>query len=353
LEGPSILLYRDPDGTRYEIESPPTSTVDPSALATELGLPSYVDLSPSQVQRAVVTIWSCINAPSSLDNIKDRKKIGGPLTPLLFGGAAVKLLSASANEAGGPMNRLIRDVDYVIRRGQGSDFVLLLSSLSKIAGSRYHHFLTSGDRRFNAIRAGDRYRVRCVDWTLDSKPVVGWVDILADRIEMRHKVDVRDEFQRAKTNRYTIGVERLLMSKCQMITEADSKEAAMLEQSGQEFRVLKYSHYREGKVLVGMEAKDMTDVCALLHDIVSEDSGEVTSRLRSCLLNDPRLTLTLRLNVENIIYRGEWLRKRGFKENQISRIQEAGERLLRSIPPSDKKWSRPWWNRDVDTPLIN
>jgi len=348
-----ILLYRDLDGTVHDIEKPPTSKLDFREVSRHLGLPGYLEPFCSPLQRAVFTIWVASNSSSLMSGHPDAKKVGGPLNPLLMGGAAVKLLCPSANEPMGPMNRKLKDLDYVVKKEQGSRFIVLLANMSGFAGSKYHHFLTSGDRRFNAIRAGDRYRIRSVDWTEDMQPIVNWVDVLVEKVEMRHVVDVRDEFSKdPKLNHHTIGVENLLLTKCQMIMEIESKEHDALVQSGQEFRILKCPWYRKNRFVIGMEEKDMLDTCALLHDHFIQDSSVKVEKIKAMISKDQKFTLTFRLNIENILERFEFLRSKGMSERQLSRVAEAAHGILGALPDSKKRWDKPWWNTDVDTPTV-
>jgi hypothetical protein len=343
-----ISVYEETDGSRYVVEYPPTSKVDLDQLASELALPAYIDMKSAMVANAIVTLWASYNI-DILSTKYEGLKIKGALTPLLMGGIAVKFLSKSSNEPG-PMNRLVKDIDYVVKREHGGSFLLLLDNLSKIAGSKFYHFLTSSDKRFNALRAGDRYRIRTVNWTEHNK--LGWVDVLVDKVEMRHKIDVRDEFARARENVYTIGVEKLLITKCQMIEEIDKHQFSLLQESGQEFRVLNYPYYKEGKYLIGMEEKDMMDVAALLCDYL-EKSDAIARKISSLMSRDEKLLLTFRLNLENLANRMDWLKVKGLSEVQLSRIDESLSMIARMLPSSRKRWDKPWWNKDIDTPVVN
>lgn len=346
-----VLLYREQDGTSYEIETPPVSSVEIGSVAAELDVPVYVDMSYCPMERAILSLWAAARAPTSMRLGLGWKSTDAPLVPLLLGGAAVKMLCPSANSKAGPLNRRINDLDYVTRKNQAGKFVLLLSNLSGLAGSRYYHFLTSSDKRFNAIRAGDRYRIRAVDWSEDGRPTVTSVDVFAEKIEMRHRIEVKREFDVARQNNFTIGPEKLLISKCQLIMDAEKSKAKEIEDSGQGFRVLRYPHYREDRFILGMEEKDMIDVCALLQDRGQAEDGISLPKMRA-ELRDQRFLLTVRLNLENVLSRTEWMRRKGLSESQISRILEAGSEILRGLPAVDKKWPGPWWNTGVETPAI-
>jgi hypothetical protein len=344
-----VRVYEGPGGEVYEVELPPRSAVDLEGLRVKLGMPTYLDLTDPLMQRALVTIWASAIAPSAFKGIREGRSLDAPLLPLLMGGAAVKVLSPSANVPGGPMNRRIHDLDFVLPRSQAGKFVLLLSLLDGVAGSRFKHFLTSNDKRFNALRAGERYRVRGLDWVDLKKPAVSVVDVFVEKIDMRHRVPVSNEFARAEANLHTIGFEKLIMSKCQLISDFDSKDVTPADRL--EDRVLRWPHYRQDKLIIGMEEKDMLDVCALLLD--GEESGRPdVGRLRR-ELSDQKFLLTVRLNLENLLSREGWMKAKGLSQGQVSHVKEACARILSALPEIDKKWSKPWWNTDVDTPSVN
>jgi len=125
-----ISVYEETDGSRYVVEYPPTSKVDLDQLASELALPAYIDMKSAMVANAIVTLWASYNIDILLKKYEGLK-IKGALTPLLMGGIAVKFLSKSSNEPG-PMNRLVKDIDYVVKREHGGSFLLLLDNLSKL-----------------------------------------------------------------------------------------------------------------------------------------------------------------------------------------------------------------------------
>jgi hypothetical protein len=354
LEGSKkIILYRDPDGTLYQLDKLPSCLVDVTTVAKELGLPDYVDLAVPAIERACVSIWASFNASRILGSVMGGTGISTPVTPLLLGGAAVKMLCPVANKPFGPMERKVNDLDFVVPKSEGSKFTKLLSLLSYVAGTRYHHFLTQGDRRFNAIRAGDRFRIHCVDWTLYCDPIVGWLDIFVGRIDMRHRIEIMEEFTEARRNIYTIGLEKMLMSKCQSINDIQAKDLGLVKESAQEFRILGYRYYDPRRIILGLEEKDFLDVCALLHDHPPQEDGVNPTKLASLLKRDEKFLLTFRLNLENIVVRAEWLHDKRLTESQISRVSDAAGAILKALPSVDKKWTKPWWNTSVDTPLVS
>lgn len=348
------MLYRERDGRVYTIEEPLNSEVELGRVRSELGLPDYVDLNQNTVKRAAVTIWFSANAPSLLAGRKSQPKEG--LYPLLMGGAAVKMLCESANQQGNPLNRSIGDIDFIVSKKDGSKFIQVLQEMSSVVGRAYHYFLTESDKMFNALRAGTRYRVRAVEGVLNGEAIVRTTDIFVEKVELRHTVKLEEEdFRQAKTNIYTVGPEKLLLTKAQVITEVDRKSLPELEAAGQTFRILNYPYYKESKLIIGMEKKDVLDVCALLYDrVLDPKQGPRLDphRLSELLRRDQKLLLTVTLNLQNILERSDWLRSVGLSERQISRVNEAAKTILDALPKPEKKWDKPWWNTDVETPII-
>jgi hypothetical protein len=189
------VLTEDYDKTRYEVEVPLTSTVDYNQVRSELQIPEYVDPTSYLMERGIVTIWAALNPgrirklATGLEQLKIKDQ---PIPVLLFGGGAVKMLCPVANDRSSPLFRNIDDIDLIASRKRAQDLYKLLLAIGDACGTRYYHFVTRTDRRFNALRAGKRYRVRAIDKILggDSlKP--GTLDIFTDEIDLRHKVDVR------------------------------------------------------------------------------------------------------------------------------------------------------------------
>jgi hypothetical protein len=347
------VLFEDIDGSRIELNLPLSSSIDLKSISGELEIPSYVDVSYFPVKRAIVTLWLSYNADrlSSLyPNVLKKNISKNPIQALLFGGVAVKLLCPSANEKSNPFFRAVKDADFIIPRKQGWPFYNLLLQMGDLVGTQYFHFVTPTDRMFNAWRHGDRYRIRTID-DLDEKgmPKVGVMDVFCDAVDLRHKVDVKEAFEEYKRNIYTIGLENFLLSKAQYIIEADKQQVLKLKDSTINERILPYS-YQEDKVLVGMEEKDVKDVCAILldHDVgpgLKVDTNKIALKLRK----DKKFALTFRLNLENIALKPETLKRLGATERQISKIMEGVQSILRAVPPISKRWDKPWWNTAVES----
>jgi hypothetical protein len=352
------LLTEDYDRTRYEVETPLTSTLDYKLVRSELHIPEYVDPTSYLLERGIVTIWAAMNpgtitklasAPEQL-KIKDQ-----PIPVLLFGGGAVKMLCPVANDRNSPLFRDIDDIDLIASRKRAQDLYKLLLALGDICGTRYYHFVTRTDRRFNAMRAGKRYRVRAIDRILSEdslKP--GTLDIFTDEIDLRHKLDVRPALDDPEGNLYTIGAENVLMAKCQYIFDAPRSVQKEIVQQGLEYRVLNYPAYRSDRLLMGIEEKDIKDICSIFitYDL-GEGKGNLNpQKIRQVMERDKKFSLTFRLNLESFQRNEKFLKDIGMSRTDIERVVSRVSAMLAALPEVDKKWSNPWWNVDVETPQI-
>ncbi|MDH5635615.1 MAG: hypothetical protein OEY47_02995 [Candidatus Bathyarchaeota archaeon] len=350
------ILYEDVDGTTYEVELPLTSKVDPEEIREELGVPSYVDMNYFPMKSAMVTIWAALNAKELHKQYPEafKKRVSKkPIPTLLFGGAAVKICCKDANGRS-PLSRKIKDTDYIVPKKQGLDFYKLLLKMDKAFGTYYKSFATMNDRRFIAWRHGERYRVTTIEGIAEEGiPIVGVMDVLCDRIDLRHEINVEDAFERYKENLYTIGLEYLILSKTQFIMDYPKENLDKLKEHEQEYRILPYHHYADDKVVLGMEDKDVKDVCAIFLDhSIGNGIGEISSeKIGKVLKKDQKLALTTTLNLANLAEKTDML-KRWVKKSECATITDRIQTLLKGVPKVDKKWDRPWWNTAVETPVI-
>jgi hypothetical protein len=351
-----FILYRDLDGTAYDVELPLTSNVDVEELRESLGLPSYIDLNYFPMRSAMVTLWASVNAPKLHElypHAFEKRVSKEPIPALLFGGAAVKILCRSAN-SGGSLARAIKDTDFIVPKKQGIDFYKLLLNMDKAFGTQYKSFATANDRRFNAWRHGERYRLTTINGiTEEGLPKITVLDLFCDCIDLRHKVEVKDVFERFRENLYTIGLEHLLLSKAQFILDMPKECIEQLRRCECDYRILSYSYYAEDKIIVGMEDKDVKDVCAIFldHEIGTGREKIDSQKLRKVLEKDKKLALTVTLNLKNLIENSDVLKK-WMSKSEVSRVIDKIGALLKELPIVDKKWDKPWWNTAVETPAI-
>jgi len=351
-----FVLYKDLDGTTYDVELPLTSNVEAGELRERLGLPSYIDLEYFPMRSAMVILWAAVNAPRLHElypKAFEKRVSKNPISALLFGGAAVKIHCPSAN-AGGSLARVIKDTDFIVPKKQGIDFYKLLLNMDKAFGTQYKSFATANDRRFSTWRHGDRYRLTTINGiTEEGFPTITVVDLFCDYMDLRHKVEVKDVFERFKENLYTIGLEHLLLSKAQFILDMPKECLEDLRQCGQDYRILSYPYYAEDKVILGMEDKDVKDVCAVFldHEIGTGAENIDPLRMRKILEKDKKLALTAMLNLKNLDEKSDVLRK-WMSKSEVSTVTERIEDLLKELPTVDKRWDKPWWNTAVETPII-
>jgi hypothetical protein len=338
------------------VDLPLTSNVDPAELRENLGLPSYIDLNYYPMRSAMVAIWASVNAPKLHEqyaNAFNKRVSGKPIPALLFGGAAVKIHCRSSN-AKGSFERGIKDTDFIVPKSQGSDFYKLLLSMEKAFGTQYKSFATSNDRRFTMWRSGERYRLTTINGiTKEGLPTITVLDLFCDRIDLRHRVEVKDVFEKYKENLYTIGLEHLLLSKTQFIFDMQKEALEQLREHKQEHRILSYPYYAKDKIIIGMEDKDIKDVCAVLldHEIGTGMEKVDSQRIRKILEKDKKFALTVTLNLKNLVEKsdvlGKWMSK-----SELSAVMDRVNALLKDLPTVDKKWDKPWWNTAVETPII-
>jgi hypothetical protein len=274
---------------------------------------------------------------------------------VLFGGGAVKLLSKTANEHTSPLCREIGDIDLLTSKKNAQKLCYLLLALGELLGTRYYHFMTLGDQRFNSLQMGQRYRVRTIDRVLDDATCrSGTLDIFVDGINLRHRVDVRDALENAKNCVYTIGPTNLILSKCQYILDSPRSNYDELVESGLAYRVLHYPHYRNDKFLIGIEEKDIKDICAILldHEVGEQEVDVRTDVLRRVLGKDKKFALTFKLNLESLARNEKMLEEMRLPKSSIETVIQRTNEILEAVPKNDKKWNNPWWNEDVETPRI-
>jgi len=352
--GSKTVLYKEMDGTEFSVDLPLTSIVNASEVREELGLPHYIDLKYFPMENALATIWAAINAPEmhrSYPDIFEKKICGEPIPVLLFGGGAVKFLCKSSNGKG-HLSRSVKDVDFIVRKKQGWKFFKLLLNMGKALGSRFYSFATSNDRRFNGWRHGERYRLTTINGvTKEGLPTITVADILCDSINFRHKIEVKDAFDTFKTSLYTIGLEYQLLSKAQFITDLPKEDFERLQERNQEYRVLSYPYYEKDKIILGMEEKDVKDVCSIFLDHPIGGPGGINVQKLRKILKDEKLALTVTLNLKNLLDHpdviGRWVNR-----SEVSAITERVSSLLKEFPKINKQWSNPWWNTAVETPVM-
>jgi hypothetical protein len=283
----SFVLYENPAmGERLLVKSPLQSLVNVEELAREMQIPEYVDLRDFQARKIIVTLYAATHPNGHYR--QDRLKTA------LFGGGAFRLHCPSSNK--GPFSRKIGDYDLVVLKEDGQTLVDILLNLPERYGTLFYHGLSLGDKRFNTMRARMRYRVHTIqDIDESGVPVGGLMDIFCDKLTFCHTINVRDELQRADKNLFTIGLEKMIISKAQLIRRVPKQEAWIDEN-----RIM--GEYDKKEVIVGMEAKDMKDVAAAFFD---HDLGDGKEKINIDLMGrklkqDWRIWKTVSMNLANM-----------------------------------------------------
>jgi hypothetical protein len=127
-----------------------------------------------------------------------------------------------------------------------------------------------------------------------------------------------------------------------------------MSEAGLDYRILEYPYLKSDKIVLGMEEKDIKDICALIIDNpIGEDPGSIsTVTIRRVLERDKKFALTFRLNMQNILQKPQILERLGIGTSAKDRILEGLNEILNVVPVVDKKWNSPWWDTDVETPEI-
>ena len=346
------------DATTYDVMLPLTSNIDTLKLRENLGIPDYVDLDYFPMKSAMVTLWASMNATQlhvQYPIAFDKRVCDKPISALLFGGAAVKIHCQSANGKG-PLARAIKDTDFIVPKKQGMNFFKMLLGIGKAFGTMYTSFVTSNDRRFNTWRYGERYRLTTINGiTAGGEPKITVLDLFCDRVNLRHRVEIKDIglFERCKENLYTVGLEGLLLTKGQFIFDMPLETAEDLKHKNQEYRILEYPYFAKDRVIIGMEEKDFKDIAAIFLDHgIGNGKEQINPQIiRKAFEKDKKLALSVTLNIMSLIKKPEILSKWLSKKEEAT-VKARVEELFNQLPVVDKKWDKPWWDTEVETPII-
>lgn len=344
----SFTLYENPvTHEKLEVAIPLESRLDMELVRREIGLHDYVDLDTFQMQKIAAMLWAAKNVEKLLPGSKS-------IDLAFFGGGAFKLACSSSNGKG-PFARTIGDVDLVTTRENGRATVQLLCKMHEVCGNTFLHAVTADDKRFNNMREGKRFRLRTIKQIEpDGSPIFGFADVFCEKLTFCHDVPVRDALKESSKNNFTIGLERMIISKAQYIKKIPEEDAAEIDKS----RVL--GKFDDRNLLVGMEPKDMLDVAAVLHDYeVGLDPRTVNAeKLAIILRSDWRLHKTVFMNLENLRRNLSAIVGVRVTESELSVMCERLDRILRSIAPEERNsfsqrlsFRKQWWE-DVEDQVL-
>jgi hypothetical protein len=335
------VLYED-FRDKIELDTPLTSNADIMKLRTELGIPQYVAAEDYLMRRLVVTVWAARNVNLICEQLSGDAKKRVPRSPVdvaFFGGAAFRLLCKGSNQSGA-FHRALNDLDIITAKERATDLINLMSVLGQVFGTEYFHFVTTADRLFNNAMRPKRYRIHAVNGLHDGIPAAGEMDIFCDRIAMCHTVDVGKELKNAPTNLYTIGLEKLLLTKLQFIKKIPKE---VIDPSN-EYRII--GDFDGKNVLVGMEDKDFRDVASVFHDYdLGEDDGEIRiNELYDILKKDLNMCKTVHLNLLGILKNTHRL---NLPREHASIIEDKIRKLIKELPEAREgflgAFKKQWW----------
>ncbi|HYW01539.1 MAG TPA: hypothetical protein VE862_08725, partial [Candidatus Acidoferrum sp.] len=254
----SFHVFTDPDiGESTKIQLPVTLKVNLEEARRDLKIPHFVSLDNFAMKKTLLIFWVTKNLDKLGKEIEDASKF--PVS--LFGGVAFRFLCPRMNDPTDPLYRIPNDVDYAVLKEDGSRFSSTLQLLGSKFGSGLSHWTFRRDRVFNGFRRGTRYRLRCVTGIdANGAPLMGLTDIVCDTLSFCHEVPLRDAIKLTDENAYTIGLERLILSKTQFIKRVPR------EQLVEEVKPRFLENFGDSDALLGMEPKDMRDVTAAFLD---------------------------------------------------------------------------------------
>ncbi|HXY83759.1 MAG TPA: hypothetical protein VEH56_08535 [Candidatus Saccharimonadales bacterium] len=290
-------VFTDPDvGERIELPLPIAISLDLEHAKKELRIPDYVTVDNFAMKKTLAVLWLAKNLDKNGIEIEG---VGtSPIPVALFGGVAFRFHCPTMNDPKSPVHRIPNDVDYAVLKEDGRRFTTVLQQASSKFGSGLFHWTYQRDRVFNGFRRGERYRLRCVAAIDDDGlPVTGVTDIICDTLSFCHVVPLRDAIKLTQENFYTIGLERMILSKTQFIKRVS--RAQLTEEAKPRF----LENFGATEVVLGMEPKDMRDVTAAFvdHDLGSSRDQINVEIIGKLLESNWGLRQTTLLNLANLI----------------------------------------------------
>jgi hypothetical protein len=314
-----------------EVELPLSFRTTPSEMRAALGLPAFVDLADPTVAKAVGLAFAA-------------RRANPPVAIAFFGGVANRLLSPASNDPASGLRRPLHDIDLACRHADVKRVRKFLTEAGASDGSALSIFETAGDRIFNSLAEGRRFRFHDLRHQIDEQIDVGTIDLVADEFRFCHRLDLRPDLPDAAKNGWTLSPTLLLLAKLQFIQRIPASDGARVPD-----RVL--GPFGRHELLIGPEAKDQRDLIALLGDLPLQDGGPSLSvdRFVSILQGDWGLWKTVSLNL-GLLERSPLLDR--VSPSFGSRVRETLHRLRTSAARLTPRrplslLSSQWW-QDVD-----
>jgi hypothetical protein len=331
-----VQLVIDPiSREKVDIDLPIRFRVAPEEMRRHLSLPPHIDLSDATVAKAVGLVF----AARSMD----------PLLPIaFFGGVATRFLCPTSNEGPLGLRRPLHDLDIACLHRQLKPVRQFLMELGDRDGSALKIFETPGDRIFNSLGEGRRFRFHDLAAEEDRQVDLGTIDLVADEFRFCHRMDLRADIENAPRATWTLSPALLLLAKLQFIQRVPMADAPKVQD-----RVL--APFGRHEVVIGPERKDVQDILALLVDLpFGETTASISlSRIAEILSADWGFWRTVGLNL-SMVDRSPLLAAlpAPFQDPIREKIRQLQERVGALEP---KRWfaflSAQWW-QDVDSPPV-
>jgi hypothetical protein len=333
-----VELVVDPRrGERLSVELPLTFRTPPESAASALGLGPWVDLSDPIVAKGVAVVPAAARADP-------------PLRLAVLGGVAHRMRCPSSNGPGSTLRRALHDLDLVCLHKEIRAVRSFLETVHELEGSALRFFETDGDRIFNSLGEGRRFRYHMVTAQRGNQVDLGTVDLLADEFRFCHRLDLREEVGAAGSHHGTLALSTLLLAKLQFIQRIPSADASRVPG-----RVLE--PFGRHDVVIGPEAKDVQDVLALLadHPVAEGPEGISPSELTDRLSADGGLARTVGLNLQ-LVARSPILGTvpgplSGTVRSRLAELAALTSRVAR--PPRRRLLGGPWWEPVDDQPSVD
>ncbi|MGI0070740.1 MAG: hypothetical protein ACRECT_01490 [Thermoplasmata archaeon] len=336
--GERVELVVDPRrGERVTVDLPISFRVPPDAARRSMGLPGSVDLGDPIVAKAVALL--------------DAARRATPTVPLaVLGGVAYRLSCPSSNRTDFGLRRPLHDLDIACLHREIRRVREMLVTLHELEGSGLQFFETAGDRIFNSLGEGQRFRYHMLLGAEDRRVSLGTVDLLADEFRFCHRLDLRSDVVEATSRGGTLSPALLLLTKLQYIRQIPEEDREKVPD-----RVL--APFGRHDAVIGPETKDVQDVVALLldHPFEESPSGLSLRRIAGVVAGDWGLWRTVTLNVEMVRHSPTLAAlPPGVREEVAARLGTLGEFLAALTPKRRLGFlGGPWWDEVDAQPSVD